>query len=341
MDAEPMDAGTLSEVPPEERLDVDEGPDAHATEGGLDDDLDDLYDDPGTILDLVDLLEEIGRGERGPVGDRGGGAGPPPGPGGDRGGGPGGDRGGGPDRGGSSLCWAAPYQGANNCTGIAAGGSRALLAWALEDYATPAGAFSFGIYNCRTVRGGSTTSLHGEGRAVDVGLPLGSDAKGNPVGHEMVERLGRFGDVLGIQCVIFDRRIWSAVSPGGRPYNGVHPHYDHLHIELTWPAADKLTLSTFRQHLGNASATTSDSTTGSGPSEEDTMFCAEGDVNETVQYWQRLLHTLGYYSGKLDSDFGPKTKKAVADASYASTDGARIGPAEAAGIHKRIGRINS
>ncbi len=75
---------------------------------------------------------------------------------------------------------------------------------------------SLGVYNCRTVRGGTTKSLHGEGRAVDLGLPLGSDGKGIPVGHEIVRRLGVVGVDLGVQSVIYDRRIWSAVSPDGR-----------------------------------------------------------------------------------------------------------------------------
>ncbi len=337
MDTEPIDLGVLAEVPEDQRLDVDEGPDAHATEGGLDDDLDDLYDDPGDVVDLARLLAEEAEG--GPADDeRVPGAAHAP------------DlTRGGLERGGGDLRWAAPYAGATNCTGIAAGGARALLAWALENYADSDGAVSLGIYNCRSVRGGSTKSLHGEGRAVDLGLPIGSDGKGMPVGRDIVDRMGGVGDAVGIQCVIFDREIWSAVSPSGRAYNGVHPHYDHLHIELTRSAAEHMTLATFRQRLGgggggggtgiDVAPLDTGSATEPDEQEEDSMFCNEGDVNQTVEYWQRLLRALTFYEGALDGDFGPKTRAAVV-AATADSDGSSLGPREAASIHRRVARID-
>ena len=45
------DTGTLSEVPPDARRDVDGEPDDYALEGGADDDLDDVYADPGETDD--------------------------------------------------------------------------------------------------------------------------------------------------------------------------------------------------------------------------------------------------------------------------------------------------
>ena len=41
------DTGTIAEVPEDQRLDVDEGEGSDATDGGLDDDLDDVYADTG------------------------------------------------------------------------------------------------------------------------------------------------------------------------------------------------------------------------------------------------------------------------------------------------------
>lgn len=131
------------------------------------------------------------------------------------------------------MRWAA-WQGATRCTTGPAPGAIALRDWLLAEY--PIG-WSGGIFNCRTVRGSQQPSIHGEGRAFDLMLPV-INGRGNPVGHEIVERLGSDGVRLGIQCVIFDRQIWSSRSPQGRPYTGVHPHYDHLHIELT-PAAGR------------------------------------------------------------------------------------------------------
>lgn len=225
------------------------------------------------------------------------------------------------------MRWANPYERASDCTGAPATGARALLAWALETYGSRQ-ARSLGIYNCREVRGSSSRSIHSEGRAVDLGLPVGPDGKGIPLGHAIVSQLGAVGDAIGVQSVIYDRRIWSARSPEGRPYGGVHPHRDHLHIELTRRAGTRMTLATFRHHLGGPSA----------PSEEDSMFCARGDTDsKTVEYWQRLLRRLGHYTARLDGDYGSKTQAAVAAAvGPASTDGSAIGPLEAELIHVQL-----
>ncbi|HEV2772832.1 MAG TPA: M15 family metallopeptidase [Thermoleophilaceae bacterium] len=103
------------------------------------------------------------------------------------------------------------------------------------------------IFACRPVRGGSRLSLHGEGRAVDwfrnasdpaqaaeaqriIDWLLGRDAQGNE--HALARRMG-------IQEVIWNRRIWTARrhAEGWRPYGGVNPHTDHLHIGMNWPGA--------------------------------------------------------------------------------------------------------
>lgn len=139
----------------------------------------------------------------------------------------------------------SPWQGATGCSSGPTSGAIALRDWLLDAY--PDGS-SGGIYNCRTVRGSASPSIHGEGRAFDLMLPV-IDGRGAPVGHDIVARLGSAGDRLGIQCVIFDRTIWSGRSPAGRPYTGVHPHYDHLHIELTRQAGRSLTVGTLSMTL--------------------------------------------------------------------------------------------
>jgi Putative peptidoglycan binding domain len=142
----------------------------------------------------------------------------------------------------------APWEGAKNCIGSVSSGAAALLAWCQANHQPPGR--SLGIYNCRNVRGSTRTSLHGEGRALDWGMPLGPDRRGTPLGHELVDLLGSNADKIGLQCIIYDRTIWSAGSPDGRPYGGVAPHYDHLHIELSWEAARELTLATLVSVLG-------------------------------------------------------------------------------------------
>jgi hypothetical protein len=49
---EQQDTGVIAEVPESERLDIDEGPGANALYGGADDDLEDVYADPGQVVDF-------------------------------------------------------------------------------------------------------------------------------------------------------------------------------------------------------------------------------------------------------------------------------------------------
>jgi hypothetical protein len=146
----------------------------------------------------------------------------------------------------------APYQSATRCSGSAPAGSRALMKYLLD---TEPGSRNLGIYNCRAVRGGGARSLHSEGRALDLGMPM-TNGKGSAAGMALVEALRLVADDLGIQCIIYNRRIWSAKSPGktGRAYTGVNPHYDHLHIELTRSAGSGLALAKIRAVLGGQSA---------------------------------------------------------------------------------------
>ncbi|MFN2346092.1 MAG: hypothetical protein ABR616_10300 [Dermatophilaceae bacterium] len=48
--SDPLDTGDIAEVPLSEQIDVDEGDGADASAEGLDDDLDDVYADPGDVV---------------------------------------------------------------------------------------------------------------------------------------------------------------------------------------------------------------------------------------------------------------------------------------------------
>ena len=154
----------------------------------------------------------------------------------------------------------APWEGAVRCTSGPEPGARALLAWLSESF--PQGR-SLGIFNCRDVAGTATKSLHSEGRAVDYAMPM-VGGRGSPEGHEIVRRLGAHGAALGLQAVIYDRTIWSARSPSGRPYNGASPHFDHVHAELTRKAARAVTLATFRAVTGGGSGSGGSGGAGAG-----------------------------------------------------------------------------
>lgn len=51
------DIGTIAEVPPDQRRDVDDHPEDSALEGGADDNLDDLFANPGEVVQLGDTEE--------------------------------------------------------------------------------------------------------------------------------------------------------------------------------------------------------------------------------------------------------------------------------------------
>lgn len=126
------------------------------------------------------------------------------------------------------AAWVAP----TGCTGGPAVGAVDLQNQLADAYG-PKEAFSLGIYNCRRVGApGSPWSVHAEGRAVDLGV---LDHSGD-LGYAILRALeGLPDDVL--QRVIWDRTTYDLASPRGRPYVGRSPHIDHLHIELSWPAA--------------------------------------------------------------------------------------------------------
>ncbi len=141
---------------------------------------------------------------------------------------------------------------ATRCSDGPTPGGLALMSWFVDAIQTGR---NLGIYNCRTIAGSGQLSLHALGRAVDFGLPL-IGGKANPAGHKIVHNLARNAVALGVQCIIWDRRIWSANNHSGAYYSGVSPHYDHVHAELTSAAGRNLTLATCRNILGGRPAAT-------------------------------------------------------------------------------------
>ena len=102
------------------------------------------------------------------------------------------------------------------------------------------------IYNCRSVRGGSNTSLHGVGRAIDVYIPADSseynnadNAKGDIIANWLVEN----AEHIGVQYIIWDRTQWKGYASGRKDscYGGAHDHQDHIHVELNHDGANMRT----------------------------------------------------------------------------------------------------
>lgn len=191
---------------------------------------------------------------------------------------------------------------ARGCTGEASTGSKALMAWAMAEGLTDT---NMGIYNCRAVRGDHDLSMHAEGRAGDHGVK--TIAKGN----RLIQRLRPHAVQLGIQCMIFNRRIWSAKSPGktGRAYTGAAPHRDHAHIELTWAAAKRLTIATIKAVLGGKARIPAQRSKARHPAGSRTL--RQGMRGADVRSLQRRLQRWNAPNLEPDGIFGPHTARVV------------------------------
>lgn len=213
------------------------------------------------------------------------------------------------------------YEPAVSCTDGPQDGAKALMAWALGAWADK-GLRNLGIYNCRPIRGTTnTTSLHGEGRACDLGFPVG-----DPDADVLCQLLIDHSAELGVQCVIYERKIWSGARPdeGRRPYGGTNPHTDHLHVELSWQAARTLTAEAIEAVLGGATVVIS-----AGEYEpKGPRLLRKGDRGFDVGVWQRELNRMGY-TADVDDIFGDETRKATVAFQHAAgieEDGV-VGPA--------------
>jgi Putative peptidoglycan binding domain len=198
------------------------------------------------------------------------------------------------------------YVGAKSCTSGPTVGAKNLMSWYLRDNAGRGGK-NLGIYNCRAVRGGTTTSLHGEGRAADLGTPTS-----NNWSWGVAEFLRANSRELGIQCIIHNRKIWSSTYPNEwRAYTGVAAHFDHLHVELTWAAANgALTVAKIDSV---AKPVVTPAVAGNGARAGDGIL-ERGDKGASVKQLQQVLRA--WYPKDLayvvaDGDFGERTETAV------------------------------
>lgn len=144
------------------------------------------------------------------------------------------------------MTWVAYDAAESPCSSGPQPGTAALAAALMDTFAPDA--FSKGIYNCREVGGGGAWSLHSDGRAFDLGLPM-VGGRAIPLGHTIVARIKDVAASLGIMECIYDRTRWSASYPDGRWYGGESPHFDHIHIGQSWAGALHLTYDTAMELL--------------------------------------------------------------------------------------------
>ena len=149
------------------------------------------------------------------------------------------------------------YQGQRLCSPVAKPGVVAFRDLVLRSYP---GTRSMGISRACTVGG---RSEHKEGRAFDWGVNVARPAE-KAAADDLLRWLlatDRFGNRyanarrLGVQYVIWNRRIWSSYAPTWRAYSGPSPHTDHVHVSFNWPGAEKRT-SFWTGRVVNATAAT-------------------------------------------------------------------------------------
>lgn len=111
-----------------------------------------------------------------------------------------------------------------SCSGGAQPGTKIMADFIMQKFGTR----NLGIYNCRSVRGGTSLSLHGEGRAFDAGLLVSNPAE-KQRGDELFLWAIQNAVNFGFQEVIWNRQIWTPAR-GIRAYTGTNPHTDHVHL---------------------------------------------------------------------------------------------------------------
>src|SRR5262249_24654347 len=111
--------------------------------------------------------------------------------------------------------------------------------WALVHSNFPQTRF-LGIYNRRNVAGTNTPSAHAEGRALDIGL-LATQPGEKALADQLFDLLIQNAAELGLDHVIWNRQIWSTARGGPRPYTGVSPHTDHIHVAFTREGSQRTT----------------------------------------------------------------------------------------------------
>ncbi len=139
-----------------------------------------------------------------------------------------------------SYEWAS-YASPTSCTPRTPLGATSLAAY-LEDVFPYT--FSMGICNCRL------PSHHSNCRAYDCGIETNNGAYRPELGDPIHQLLGPVGRRLGLDHLILNRIIYSARSPNGREYKGVHPHRNHAHIGLTAAAGLNLNYASIVAILG-------------------------------------------------------------------------------------------
>jgi hypothetical protein len=96
---------------------------------------------------------------------------------------------------------------------------------------------AYGCYARRPITGSTARSVHGDGRALDIGIGWFPSVEQHHAIYELALALTPAVYLLGIQRMLWNRHSWTA-DRGWRPSTTMGgPHEDHMHLELVHRAA--------------------------------------------------------------------------------------------------------
>lgn len=185
------------------------------------------------------------------------------------------------------------------CSGKAQPGTVDLLKYLMLKFPTT---FSMGIYSCRDSSGGGGYSVHSDGRAIDLGIPLINGGANTAVGDPVVIFLGTYAYEFGIHGQIWNRVRYDIKAPQGRVYTGPHPHHDHNHIEQRSHHATTLRYANYVEIAGSPIT--------APPEGSDLLPLTPTSSKENIRWLQDLLN---YQVGSgevpltVDGVWGPST----------------------------------
>jgi len=123
---------------------------------------------------------------------------------------------------------------ASNCTDDFTPGAQSLKDFILDNFSPPVSDVQG--YDCRAIVGGTSTSIHGMGRAIDI-MVSALNTSDRETGDDIRNLLYNNAEAFGIQRIIWNRKQWSSEKDGWRNYTGSNAHTDHLHVEINLNAS--------------------------------------------------------------------------------------------------------
>lgn len=174
----------------------------------------------------------------------------------------------------------------------------------------------FGIARKEVIRDRSRcqgqSSEHCECSAVDF-FPPNLDQQ---LGRRIFDWCVANADDLGIQSVIFAKRVAGFGNPSERAYTGSNPHLDHVHVGIDRWGRTGVTPALVARKLGTTTGGGQPTTGGGQPTTGGRRPLREGDTGDEVAALQAWLNRMFPSYCRIDLGprrYGPQTVLAVAE----------------------------